>query len=114
MSAEFTRPTWPLGSGHVISAATVYASAAPTYSQTVANQDYPNPFLTTPGPRSSLLAPVPEVAVESGLTSWTVYELIRQDRLPPGIVVRFGPRTTRINRAKWKEFVEAGGLEQPR
>jgi predicted DNA-binding transcriptional regulator AlpA len=61
--------------------------------------------------RTSPLATVPEIASEFGLTAWHAYELIRQGKLPQGIVVRFGPRTTRINRARWSEFVEQGGLK---
>lgn len=78
-------------------------------SQTIQDSDASLESLSQP-----LLAPIPKIARPYGLKPWFVYELIRQDKLPPGVVVRFGPRTTRINCAKWAEFVEAGGLEQAR
>lgn len=56
------------------------------------------------------LASVPELAFEYGLPPWFVYELIRKNKLPAGVVVRLGPRTTRISRAKWAAFIEDGGL----
>ncbi len=56
------------------------------------------------------LASIPEVASEFGLTPWFLYELIRQRKLPPGVVVRLGPRTTRINRSRWMAFIDSGGL----
>lgn len=45
------------------------------------------------------------------LTSWTLYELIREGRLPPGVVVRLGGRRIRINERALTSWLEQGGTE---
>jgi hypothetical protein len=50
-----------------------------------------------------------EAALFLRISKQRLYELCRRNILPPGVVVRFGPRQLRFNLQKLREFVENGG-----
>ena len=38
-----------------------------------------------------------------------LYDLVRKNSIPPGVVVRFGKRQIRFNETKLMEWIEQGG-----
>ena len=51
-----------------------------------------------------LLICAPDAARLMGITVQRLYQLVREDELPQGIVVRFGKRQLRFNTARLRAF----------
>jgi len=56
----------------------------------------------------SKLASVQEIADEYGLAAWAIYHKIRQQIIPKGVYMRFGPKRVLIHRERWDEWLAAG------
>jgi predicted DNA-binding transcriptional regulator AlpA len=58
---------------------------------------------------SEKLARVPRVAEILDVKKGRVYELVRENFFPPGVVIKLGKRQIRFNEDALREFIARGG-----
>jgi predicted DNA-binding transcriptional regulator AlpA len=58
---------------------------------------------------SEKLARVPRVAEILDVKKGRVYELVRENFFPPGVVIKLGKRQIRFNEGALREFIARGG-----
>jgi predicted DNA-binding transcriptional regulator AlpA len=58
---------------------------------------------------SQQLARVPKVAEILDVKKGRVYELVRENFFPPGVVIKLGKRQLRFNEDALREFIARGG-----
>jgi predicted DNA-binding transcriptional regulator AlpA len=58
---------------------------------------------------SQQLARVPKVAEILDVKKGRVYELVRENFFPPGVVIKLGKRQIRFNEDALREFIARGG-----